>query len=173
MNFNFKKTDTSILPYNRQKAYYYASKWAFLRNNKYHDFENSGGDCTNYISQILHYSGCVMNYSKNGWFYINKDNRSPSWTSVSHFYNFITNNKKAGPIARNATIEELEVGDLVQIKFPNKYDFSHNTMVTKKEGNTIDDIYITTHSIDRFDYRLSNYNYEKFRFLVIEGYRLK
>ncbi|MFR1837392.1 MAG: amidase domain-containing protein, partial [Turicibacter sanguinis] len=40
--------------YNRQKAIDYARKWALGRNPLYHDYENYGGDCTNFISQCLH-----------------------------------------------------------------------------------------------------------------------
>ena len=32
----------------------YARKWAFSRNPAYYDFENIGGDCTNFVSQCLY-----------------------------------------------------------------------------------------------------------------------
>ena len=31
----------------------YARKWAFSRNPAYYDFDDIGGDCTNFISQCL------------------------------------------------------------------------------------------------------------------------
>ena len=39
--------------YNRQKTIEYAKKWAYGRNNKYYNFDNIGGDCTNFIHILL------------------------------------------------------------------------------------------------------------------------
>lgn len=173
MGKNFINSNTNVFPYNRKKAYYYMSKWALSRNTNYYDFENSGGDCTNFVSQTLYHAGCSMNYSKNGWFYINHKNRSPSWTSVEQLHRFIINNKHVGPTGHDASIQELDIGDIVQIKFPQKKTFTHTTLICEKLGNSIDQIYIAAHSIDRFRYRLSNYEYEKIRFIAIDGYRIE
>ena len=35
-------------PYNRELAVQYAHKWAFGRNPAFTDFEELGGDCTNF-----------------------------------------------------------------------------------------------------------------------------
>ena len=42
-----------ILNYDRQKAIKYAKVWAYFRNPNYYNFDNIGGDCTNYISQCM------------------------------------------------------------------------------------------------------------------------
>ncbi len=42
-----------LKPYNRDAAAAYAKKWALGRNKEYKDYENWGGDCTNFISQCL------------------------------------------------------------------------------------------------------------------------
>ena len=57
--------------YNRERAVEYAHKWAFSRNPRYYDFQNIGGDCTNFASQVI-YAGCgEMNYTPTfGWYYI-------------------------------------------------------------------------------------------------------
>ena len=39
--------------YNREAALEYAKEWAFSRNPQFYDFENIGGDCTNFASQVL------------------------------------------------------------------------------------------------------------------------
>lgn len=44
---------TKICPYNRGKAVAYALEWAMSRNPAYLDFEELGGDCTNFASQCL------------------------------------------------------------------------------------------------------------------------
>ena len=79
--------------YDRFRAVAYALRWALSRNPRYYDFEDIGGDCTNYVSQCL-FAGCgVMNYApENGWYYINPDDRAPSWTSVELLRRFLLNN---------------------------------------------------------------------------------
>ena len=68
-----------FLEYDRESAIEYAKKWAYKRNNKYYNFDNVGGDCTNFISQCLYAGSKVMNYKKDlGWYYINGNNKSPS-----------------------------------------------------------------------------------------------
>ena len=38
-----------------------------------------------------------MNYNKNnGWYYINGNKKSPSWTGVEFLFRFLTSNKKEG-----------------------------------------------------------------------------
>ena len=61
--------------YDRFRAVAYALRWALSRNPRYYDFEDIGGDCTNYVSQCL-FAGCgVMNYApENGW-YLHKPGR--------------------------------------------------------------------------------------------------
>ena len=105
-----------ILEYNRQAAYDYARKWAFGRNPKYYDFSRIGGDCTNFASQCIYAGAGVMNFTPTfGWFYKSADDRTPSWTGVEYLYNFLVNNKEAGPFAEEVPLNKLEVGDIVQL----------------------------------------------------------
>lgn len=82
-----------IKDYDRHLAVSYAKKWAFARNPKYYNYDSIGGDCTNFISQCIYAGSNVMNYNKvNGWYYINGNNKSPSWTGVEFLYDFLINN---------------------------------------------------------------------------------
>ena len=70
-------------PYNRPEAISYAKKWAFKRNPNYYNFDTVGGDCTSFVSQCIYAGSKVMNYQKDiGWYYINGNNKSPSWSGV-------------------------------------------------------------------------------------------
>ena len=102
--------------YNRQKVYEYAQKWAYNRNPQYYNYDNIGGDCTNFSSQCI-FAGCnQMNYSKNnGWYYINGNNKSPSWTGVEFLFRFLTSNKKEGPKGTMVSIDKLNIGDIIQV----------------------------------------------------------
>ena len=104
--------------YNRENIYKYAQKWALSRNPKYYNYEYIGGDCTNFVSQCI-YAGCgQMNYNRlNGWYSINANNKSPSWTGVEFLYDFLISNKEAGPKGEVASIDKLEIGDIIQLSF--------------------------------------------------------
>ena len=50
-------------------------------NPKYYNFQNIGGDCTNFASQVLYAGSGIMNYTPTfGWYYINVNDRAPAWT---------------------------------------------------------------------------------------------
>ena len=170
---NFVKTDKNIFPYNRKAAYNYAKRWAFERNPKYYNFEYIGGDCTNFASQVLKAGGCIMNYKKwMGWYYDNVNHRSPSWTGVEYIYDFLVNNEGPGPIAKACSIDEVEVGDLVQINFGKDDKFDHTPVIVRIEKpRKPSNIFIAAHTYDRFDYPLSNYEYVDLRFIHIMGYK--
>lgn len=53
-----------VIEYNRQNVKEYAKKWAYLRNPQYYNYDNLGGDCTNFISQCIFAGAEHMNYSR-------------------------------------------------------------------------------------------------------------
>ena len=53
----------TLQPYDRAAAVVYAHRWAFKRNPAYYDYEEIGGDCTNYASQCLYAGSGIMNYT--------------------------------------------------------------------------------------------------------------
>ncbi|EOC99414.1 amidase domain-containing protein [Caldisalinibacter kiritimatiensis] len=169
----FLNMDNKLYPYNREAAYNYAKKWAFKRNPKYYNFENLGGDCTNFVSQVLHAGGCPMNNRKwTGWYYYSSYNRAPAWTGVEFLYNFLINNRERGPIGKISDINEIDIGDIIQLNFEEDDTFNHSLVVVRKEEPYApENIYIATHTYDRFNYPLSNYLYEKIRYIHILGYK--
>lgn len=96
--------------YDRIKTIQYAKNWAYKRNPKYYNYDALGGDCTNFASQCVFAGSGIMNYDKNnGWYYINANNKSPSWTGVEFFYNFLITNKSVGPYGVEVEKEKLEI----------------------------------------------------------------
>ena len=163
----------NLLPYNRDLAVAYAKKWALLRNLKYGDFEEMGGDCTNFASQVVHAGGCPMNYNKFGWYYDSLNNRAPAWTSVKYLYQFLINNQSTGPVAEETDMETIKPGDLIQLNFGWDDSYDHTPVVVKilPGKRTLEKILIAAHTIDRLDYPVSNYQFKKIRFLHIKGHR--
>lgn len=160
------------VPYNRQKVYEYAQKWAFDRNPNYYDFDAVGGDCTSFASQCIYEGSNVMNYSKEkGWYYINGNNKSPSWSGVEFLYNFLILNKSIGPYGKEVAQNEIEIGDIAQLSFDGTR-FSHTLVIVKIENKLdLNKIFISSHTFDSFNKKISEYNFEKIRFVHIEKVR--
>lgn len=159
------------LQYNRKLAIEYAKKWAYGRNPKYYNFDDIGGDCTNFISQCIFAGSNVMNYNKNnGWYYINGNNKSPSWTGVEFLHKFLVNNKGVGPYGKKSEINGLEIGDIVQLSFDGK-TFTHSLIIVNIESNNLDNIYISSHTFDSFGRKINSYSFRNIRFIHIERVR--
>lgn len=162
------------IEYDREKAVAYAHYWAYRRNPRFYDFSRIGGDCTNYASQCV-YAGCkIMNFTPTfGWYYISINDRAPAWTSVEAIYDFLTKNKSVGPYAVDADISEVEVGDLVQLRFLGKTIFGHTPVIVRIDGEkNPDNIFIAAHSSDVDCRPLSTYKTAvETRFIHILGAR--
>jgi len=157
----------NVYELNRQAVVNYAKEWAFKRNPNYLDFENFGGDCTNFVSQCI-YAGCgVMNYTHDsGWYYNSPSDRAAGWSSVKYLYKFLTLNKDVGPYAVETGRDGVEIGDIVQLS-NRVYGFHHSLIIVDR---TDTQIYIASHSFDAFMRPLDSYFGEDKRYLHIEGY---
>ena len=77
------------------------------------------------------------------------------------------NNEGVGPFAKEVPLNELEVGDIVQLGRATG-DFYHSPVVVGvRRGN----IYVAAHSYDAFNRPLSSYRYEQARGIHILGVR--
>lgn len=157
--------------YIRLNALRYARRWALDRNPLFMNYTGIGGDCTNFISQCLLAGSCRMNYTPVfGWFYIDSDNRTASWTGVEFLYNFLVGNEGTGPYATEVGEEETQIGDIVQLR-NGEDDYYHTLFIS---GFSPDgEILVAAHSDDALDRPLSSYNYAGARFLHIEGVRFE
>lgn len=154
--------------YNRQDAVDYAREWAFKRNPAYLNFDNLGGDCTNYASQCLYAGSKVMNPKKvYGWYYYSSSNRTASWTGVQYLYNFLVGNEGVGLYAVVTDAAGVEPGDIVQLGRADGF-FYHSPVVVGKDDGTI---YLAAHTFDAYMRPLDTYVYDQARFLHIAGVR--
>lgn len=155
-----------IIQYNREKAVEYALKYALSYNPNYYHFGGIGGDCTNYISQCLLAGGGKMNFDKfKGWYYVDSNNRAPSWTSVIHLQNFLLSKNRIGPFAKICELSEIELGDLIQLR-QNPTRFNHTLIVTKIENG---EIFVCAHSNDAKNKKLKDYFYKDMLPIHIQG----
>ena len=153
-----------IIEYDRDKAVDYALKWAYRRNPEFYDFSDIGGDCTNFASQCV-YAGCgVMNYTPDyGWYYIDVNDRSPSWTGASFFYDFMTTNTGAGPFGEERDLEGLLPGDIIQLS-NERGEYYHTLVLTGIRRSFFGRrYYVSAHTKDAYQKNLDNYNYSGLR----------
>lgn len=160
-----------ILPYERKKAVDYAKRWAFGRNPAYYDFDEIGGDCTNFASQCLYTGTGVMNYTPDvGWYYLTPYDRAAAWTGVEYFSKFLLRQEVSpGPFAVETDYSGLQPGDFVQLSFTGeKYGHIPVVISVGKEPNP-SNILVAAHSYDAYRRPLCSYQYEKIRCLHILG----
>lgn len=151
--------------YNRSNAVEYAKRWALSRNPQYFDFHGIGGDCTNFASQCIYAGAGVMNYTRDyGWYYISPDNRSAAWSGVEYLYRFLTTNESIGPVGRDATLSELQLGDVIFLS--NGQRLYHTLVVTGFD--TDGEILICAHTVDSYMRRLDSYRYNSLKPVHIE-----
>ena len=164
-------------PYNRARAVEYARMWALSRNPLFYDFTGGGGNCTNFVSQCLLAGSLVMNPTETfGWYYVDVNNRAPSWTGVREFYEFLCGigdfspkDKRQGPFADDVARELVEIGDVVQLSNM-RGQFYHSLIVSGFENG---DILVSAQSNDALDRPLSSYNYATARFLHVRGVNIE
>ena len=155
-------------PYLRERAVAYAKRYAFGQNPIFGNFRGIGGNCTNFVSQSIYAGSCVMNYTPTfGWYYISLDDRSPSWTGVDFFYNFITANTDVGPFGKEVGPDELEIGDVIQLG-NNNDGFYHTLLVV---GFDNDDPLVAAQTNDAYARPLSTYTFDFARYIKILGVR--
>lgn len=162
--------------YNRDKAREYALKWATSSNKEYYNFINDGGDCTNFVSQVLRAGGLEFIGSKTNatsiksWFYYssNLPNRSSTWTAANPFNLHFGKEYKRAYEYREYKIEEalrnwddiylsIYMGDIVQYSRPNNIAFHSQAITDVLDKRTI---YFSQHSnsIENF-YKNGNLQY--------------
>lgn len=154
--------------YHRENAVSYAHRWAFGRNPRYYDFEQLGGDCTNFASQVLYAGAGVMNPTPIfGWYYYSLSNRAPAWTGVDFLYRFLVKKHGVGPVAVETDILQVEPGDIVQLSFDG-VSFVHSpVIVSVGETPSFSNILVAAHSYDADNKPLDSYVYARSRFLHI------
>lgn len=148
--------------FDREKCLSYAKKWWNSFNPDFYNFENLGGDCTNFISQCLYAGGIKMNYLPNGWYYVNLNRRAPAWTGVNEFWDFAVKNDGVGLKIRECDAVDVQISDVVQLW--NGVKFYHTVIITSVTGEGVGGINVAAHDTAVFNRPLLSYGAVGFRF---------
>lgn len=158
--------------YDRAAAVYYAHQWASHRNPMFYSFDDLGGDCTNFVSQCVYSGSGVMDYTPDfGWYYINGNDKAPAWTGVPYFYNFIVRSERnRGPFGQETALAYLQRGDVVQMRFDGKQQYSHSAIVVST--GSLPNLYntlVAAHD-QNTDFRpIYTYGAKEIRYIHIQG----
>jgi hypothetical protein len=142
--------------FNRVAAAQYAQIWAVRRNPNFPDFSSSGGggDCTNFVSQVMLAGGWTMiegGKRDSGSWWCHGDEASHAWASASHFADFLEKSGRGSICTRS----DLELGDVVQMSTYGSR--IHHTMVVSSLlcGPDGDEIYVSYHTRDNLNKSLN------------------
>ena len=111
-----------------------------------------------------------------GWYYVDVNNRAPSWTGVREFYefmcglgDFMPKSDRQGPFCEEVARERVEIGDVVQLANM-RGQFYHSLLVS---GFRDGEILVSAQSNDALDRPLSTYNFATARFLHVQGVNIE
>ncbi|MDO5518698.1 MAG: amidase domain-containing protein [Clostridium sp.] len=128
--------------FNIKNACSYAERFALVPNPDYINYDKSGGDCTNFVSQILHAGG--ISYSKLWKPYTN------SWLRVGELYNYIISNKLGVKLPDNSPFQK---GCMIQFFTPKKGYYFHSGFIT--HVLPFNEAFYCCHSYNKLNYPLS------------------
>ncbi|MFW2488296.1 hypothetical protein D2A34_08210 [Clostridium chromiireducens] len=140
-----------------EKACAYAETYALKPNPIYKSFDGIGGDCTNFMSQILYAGGFKENS-------IWKPYTNP-WIRVEDLYSYLTSQKLGIKLPDDSYLDR---GCLIQFYTPSIGRYFHNGFITYKLQNN--DCLYCCHSYNKLNYPLSEiypHKYPKLRALKL------
>lgn len=159
---------------NRTNMYNYAQANWNKRPSNWGNFDGMGGDCTNFISQIIYAGGAPMdNTGSYQWYYYGYSDRAPSWTSVRFLYEYLIGNTGVGPqgyrASTNDMLYNMHRGDIIQIDFGSDGTYDHSTSIVNYQIGTLNNTTVAAHTNDVFNRPISDYPGTK-RWIVLTGY---
>jgi len=133
----------------------YQNNWALSRNPAWGDFSDLGGDCQNYVSQIIKAGGAPFDASGSyQWYYYGYENRIPSWTGVNSMQTYIQYNSGLGPNGIFvSSASTLLTGDMVHIDWDNDGSYNHAVAIYNSGTSPT----VSGHTEDCINKKLSDY----------------
>ena len=158
--------------YSASDAAEYAVKWGEDRNGIYPNYNLSGGDCTNFVSQCIYAGGLDMSGSSatvgivestSNWYCIyikstlgiRKYEVTTSWMRVSDFNTYLSSLvSKSTKTTLSSLISSCSAGDVVQLADKTTGTPYHSIIINAKDSTTA---YFCGHSSDRSDENVKTY----------------
>lgn len=170
--------------YNRAGAIEYALEWATAEppyNEKYYNFTDSGGDCTNFVSQVIHEGGTAAmvfggehKIHAPGWYYYNEDDWATDWIWVDGLYSFIVEPRELIGGPKGITVEDGNdacLADVIQYERTGDAVYDHAVVITDQIDDGYGNLFhlVSGHTPDEVDVPFNKYIINGVRFIHIES----
>ena len=160
-------------PYDRVAAYDYLMAYCDERNPAWYAYDEVGGNCMNFGSQVL-LAGGIPEDEKGDeeWYWDGQNDLDLSWINVGRFYDYCRKNEGFGLVAdTEAGYYTGEVGDVLIVGFAG--DHRHTTVISHvvkdESGDTVDYL-ISCNTTNYRDFPASAYYYTFHRLIKIYGW---
>ena len=160
-------------PYDRAAAYDYLMAYCDERNPAWYAYDEVGGNCMNFGSQVL-LAGGIPEDEKGDeeWYWDGQNDLDLSWINVGRFYDYCRDNEGFGLVAdTEAGYYTGEVGDVLIVGFAG--DHRHTTVISHvvkdESGDTVDYL-ISCNTTNYKDFPASAYYYTFHRLVKIFGW---
>lgn len=158
--------------YDRNAACAYMQTYALQRNPHWGRYDDVGGNCQNFASQVLHAGGIPMDEEGEFcWYWYTHEAQNYAWINVGLFMDYAQNNTGYGLAAdSSANYYEGQGGDLL-IMGDGEYD--HATVIADvigdKSGRTVDYL-ICSNTTNYRNFPASAYYYTSHWLVRIDGW---
>jgi len=160
-------------PYDRAAAYDYLMAYCDERNPAWYAYDDVGGNCMNFGSQVLLAGGIPKDEKGDEeWYWDGQNDLDLSWINVGRFYDYCRDNEGFGLVAdTEAGYYTGEVGDVLIVGFAG--DHRHTTVISHvvkdESGDTVDYL-ISCNTTNYRDFPASAYYYTFHRLVKIFGW---
>ena len=160
-------------PYDRAAAEQYMRQYDHQRNDRWYAYDDVGGNCMNFGSQVLLAGGIPMDEEGGSkWFWRSRNDLDLSWINVGRFYSYARENRGYGLVAdTEANYYTGEVGDILILGPDGGHN--HTTVISgivrNAAGETVDYL-LCSNTTNYTDFPAGAYYYTSHRLIKIYGW---
>ena len=166
---------TADHPYDRQAAREYMLSWVGKRNLSFMAYDDLGGNCMNFGSQVLLAGGIPMDDSggyETGWYWYSANSTTLPWVNVGRFLEYAAAEREHGLVAVvNAPYFTGEPGDILTMGVEEPANHTTVILDTIKDadGNVVDYL-LCSNTADLRNFPASAYYYTNRQLTKIIGW---
>lgn len=160
-------------PYDRAAAEQYMRQYDHQRNDRWYAYDDVGGNCMNFGSQVLLAGGIPMDEEGvSKWYWHGQNTLDLSWINVGRFYSYARENRGYGLVAdTEANYYTGEVGDILILGPDGGHN--HTTVISgivrNEAGETVDYL-LCSNTTNYTDFPAGAYYYTSHRLVKIYGW---
>ena len=160
-------------PYDRAAAEQYMRQYDHQRNDRWYAYDDVGGNCMNFGSQVLLAGGIPMDEEGGSkWYWHGQNTLDLSWINVGRFYSYARENRGYGLVAdTEANYYTGQVGDILILGPDGGHN--HTTVISgivrNEAGETVDYL-LCSNTTNYTDFPAGAYYYTSHRLIKIYGW---